>query len=129
MSKKVAGSKVLYPDLSYRLMEAVYEVHNQLGPGLTEEIYERALIIKFKTKEISFEQQKVIHVNYKGEKVGTYRLDLVVDDKIILELKAVQALSDLYKQQLLSYLKACNLHLGILINFGTKQVQYTRIAN
>lgn len=126
---KKAGNKLLYPELSYQVMEAVFEVHNQLGPGLTEEIYERAVIIELKTRNIPCEQQKVITVNYKGQQIGTYRLDLVIDNKIILELKAVTALNDLHKQQLLAYLKVSNLRLGILINFGTKRVEYVRIAN
>jgi len=129
MVEKVAGNKILYPDLSYKVMEVMFEVHNQLGPGLTEEIYERAVIVELMARKIPFEQQKIIKVLYKGQPIGSYRLDLVIDNKIILEFKAVSALNDLHKQQLLAYLKASNLRLGILINFGTKRVEYVRIAN
>jgi len=110
-------------------MEIVFEVHNQLGPGLTEDIYERAIIVELNAHNMSFQQQKVITVNYKNQPIGTYRLDLVIDKKIILELKAVSALNDLHKQQLLAYLKASGLHLGILVNFGASRVEYKRIAN
>lgn len=129
MTKKAVGKTVLYPDLSYKVIEAVFEVHNQLGPGLTEEIYERALIYELKARDIPFEQQKVVQVKYKKENIGVYRLDLVVDDKIILELKAVKTLVDIHKQQRLAYLKASNLRLGILINFGKEKVQFKRIVN
>lgn len=124
-----ADQKVLYADLSYRVMEAVFEVHNQLGPGFTENIYERALIFELEKKGIAYEVQQQIEIGYKGQKLGTYRLDLVVEGKIILELKAVVGLNDLFKQQLLSYLRATDLKLGILVNFATKRVEYTRITN
>jgi GxxExxY protein len=127
--RKLAGPDVIYPDLSYRIMEAVFEIHNQLGPGFTEEIYERALTTELEARGIPFETQKSITITYKGKTLGTYRLDLLVDGKIIIELKAVSSLNDLFKQQLVSYLKATNLRLGILINFGTQRVEYVRIAN
>lgn len=127
--KKLAGDKVLYPELSYKIMQIVFEVHNKLGPGFTEEIYEEATAYELEAQQILLERQKPIQVVYKNKVVGIYRLDLVIDDKIILELKAVTALNDLFRQQLLSYLKATNLHLGILVNFGAKRVEYTRIIN
>jgi len=129
MMKKLAGDKVLYPELSYKIMQIVFEVHNKLGPGFTEEIYEEATAYELEAQQILLERQKPIQVVYKNKVVGIYRLDLVIDDKIILELKAVTALNDLFRQQLLSYLKATNLHLGILVNFGAKRVEYTRIIN
>ncbi|MBC8506144.1 MAG: GxxExxY protein [Anaerolineales bacterium] len=110
-------------------MDAIFDVHNNLGPGLSEDIYERATIIELKKREIPYEHQKVINVVYKGQQIGTYRLDLVIDKKIVLELKAVSTLNDLHKQQLKTYLKASNLRLGILINFGSKSVESKRIAN
>jgi GxxExxY protein len=110
-------------------MEAVFEVHNQLGPGFSEEIYGRALITELVIRTIPYEAQMTIPVKYKGKLMGNYRLDLVVDGKIILELKAVAALNDLFKQQLTAYLKATGLRLGILINFGSRKVEYVRIAN
>ena len=78
---------------------------------------------------IPFEKPKSVIVSYKGRVVGKHRLDLVVDNKIILELKAVQGLTDVFKQQLHSYLRATDLKLGIDINFGTPRVQSVRIAN
>ncbi len=128
MSKPV-GDQVIYPELSFRLMEIAFEIHNQLGPGFSEEIYQKAFECELAARPIPFERQKTIQVVYKGQLLGTYRLDLVVEDKIVLELKAVSALNDLFKQQLRSYLKATGLRLGILINFGAARVQSERIAN
>ncbi len=128
-ARKLAGPDVVYPDLSYRIMEAVFEVHNRLGPGFSEEIYHRALITELEVRDIPFETQKSINILYREKTIGTYRLDLVVDGKIIIELKAVASLNDLFKQQVVSYLKATGLRLGILINFGSRRVEYTRIAN
>ena len=120
---------IIYRELSYRVMQAVFEVHNVLGPGFAENLYEKALSYEFESRGIPFERQRSVTVLYKGRMLGTHRLDLVVDDKIVLELKAVSALKDLFKQQTLSYLKATDLKLGILINFGTPRVEYVRIAN
>jgi len=127
--KPQVGDKVLYPDLSYEIMAAVYEVHNQLGPGFTENIYETALVQELKSRGIACERQKTVHITYKGEIVGTYRLDLLVERKIILEIKAVSTLADVFHAQLLAYLKATNLRLGILVIFGTPKVTYQRIIN
>lgn len=121
--------KVIYRELSYRVMQAVFEVHNTLGPGFVESVYEEALAYELEMRGIPFERQKKIVVRYRDRVVGTHRLDLVVDKTIVLELKAVSALNDVFKQQTLSYLKATGLRLGILINFGTPRVEYTRIAN
>jgi len=121
--------KVIYRELSYKVMQAVFEVHNTLGPGFVENVYEEALAYELELRKIPFERQKEVTVHYKGRVVGTHRLDLVVDGKIVLELKAVSALTDAFKQQTLSYLKATDLKLGILINFGTPRVESTRIVN
>ena len=85
-------------------MQAVFEVHNTLGPGFAESVYEEALAYELELRDIPFERQQVVTVRYKGRVVGTHRLDLVVDGKILLELKAVSALTDVFKQQTLSYL-------------------------
>jgi len=127
--KRDRDDKVIYRELSYRVMKAVFEVHNALGPGFVEGVYEEALAYELELHGVPFERQKVVTVSYKGRAVGTHRLDFVVDGKIVLELKAVSALTDVFKQQTLSYLKATGLRLGILINFGTPRVEYIRIVN
>lgn len=121
--------QAIFPDLSYKIMGAVFEVHNTLGPGFLEGIYEEALARELEMQGIPFERQKEVAVRYKEHVIGSHRLDIVVDGRIVLELKAVSALTDVFKQQTLSYLKATGLKLGILINFGTPRVEYTRIVN
>ncbi len=123
------NDKIIYPELSYAIMEAAFEVHNTLGPGFVEQIYEEALACELQLRGIPFERQERITVEYKGRTVGTHQLDLVVDGKIIVELKAATALADVHKQQLLSYLKTTKLKLGILLNFGSPRVEYVHIAN
>jgi GxxExxY protein len=121
--------KVIYRDLSYRIMEAAFEVQNILGPGFLENIYEKALAHELELRGIPYERQKPIIVNYKGKIVGHHRLDMVVDDKIVLELKAVSMLTDAFKAITKSYLQATGLRLGILINFGTPRVEWDRVVN
>ncbi len=121
--------RVIYPILSYQVMQAVFEVHNTLGPGFIESVYEEALVFELEIRQIAFERQKNVEVRYKERVVGVQRLDLIIDSRIVLELKAVSALTDVFKQQTLSYLKATGLKLGILINFGAPRVEYVRIVN
>ena len=120
IGEQMKGDKILHKELSYRVMDAVFEVHNTLGPGFIESVYEEALAHELGLGGIVFERQNVVTVRYKEHVVG---------DKIILELKAVSALTNAFKQQTLSYLKATDLKLGILINFGTSRVEYVRIVN
>lgn len=128
MILKNGPDKIVFADLSYKIMNLVYEVHNSLGPGFPEAIYERALCLELEKNGILYKEQVPVEVFYKGCGVGSFRLDLIVDDKIIVEIKAVNELNDLFRQQLLSYLKATGYQLGILINFGNTKVQSVRIA-
>ena len=125
----IMKDRVIYRELSYRIMQAVFEVHNTLGPGFVESVYEEALAYELEMCDILFERQKKVTVRYKGRVVGTHRLDFVVDGKVVLELKAGSTLTDVFKQQTLSYLKATGLRLGILTNLSTARVEYIRIAN
>lgn len=120
---------VVYANLSYQIMGVVYDVHNLLGPGFSEEMYEQALCYEFEEKKIPYERQKVIQVCYKDRPVGIYRLDLVVAGKVIVELKAVTMMQEVFRYQLLSYLKATGLELGLLINFGQVRAEYIRVVN
>jgi GxxExxY protein len=128
MTKRV-GEQVIYPELSYKLIQIAIDIHNTLGPGFSENIYQAAFVHELQIKGIEFEEQKTTEVPYKGIVLGTYRLDLVVEQKVIVELKAVNLINDLFKQQVLSYLKASGYHLGLLINFGSKRLEHIRILN
>ncbi len=120
---------IIYPELSYKIMQAVFAVHNELGPGFLERVYEEALVYELLDRGFQVGRQHPIQIHYREQIVGTHRLDILVEGKIILELKAVADLQPIFKQQVRSYLKASGLKLGILINFGTKRIQSIRIAN
>ncbi|OJX40735.1 MAG: hypothetical protein BGO78_05820 [Chloroflexi bacterium 44-23] len=110
-------------------MKIAFEIHNTLGPGFSENIYEAAFIQELRRNNIFAEEQKPILVKYKGVVLGEYRLDLVIENIIVLELKAVAGINEIFKQQLLSYLKAGNYRLGLLLNFGSKRLEHIRIVN
>ena len=121
------GTNIIYPDLSYKLMGAIFEVHKKLGPGFLESIYQKALIDELGTRGLKVETQKAVNLTYKDKKIGVHRLDLVVEDKVVLELKTVERFSPHHKAQLTSYLKASGYKLGILVNFSKSKVEYRRV--
>lgn len=121
--------KILYKKLSYEIIDAAMQIHNALGPGFTERIYEEALCLEFRNKGLQFERQKRIDVKYRDAKVGEYVLDLVVDGKVLLELKAASEHNPIFDAQVHSYLKATGLRLGILIYFGTRRLTFKRIVH
>jgi GxxExxY protein len=96
-------TNIVYPDLSYEIMGAVFEVHKKLGSGFLESIYEKALIQELSNRGIIVETQKIIDLTYKNKKIGIHRLDLVVEDKVVVELKTVERFSVYHKAQLTSY--------------------------
>ena len=105
-------------ELAHDVIGAAIEVHRALGPGYTENVYEEAFCIEMANKNISFERQVKVAVNYKGQKVGEGRLDLLVAKVLLVELKVVEMLAPIHQAQLLSYLKMTHLKLGLLINFN-----------
>lgn len=121
--------EIIEKDLSYQIIKAAYEVHNVLGPGFLESIYEDALAIELCAQGLSVEKQIRIPVLYKGEKIGEHVLDHLVEGRVILELKGVTEIAPIHKQQALSYLKATGLQLAIVINFGAERVQSSRVVN
>ena len=123
------GDKILFKDLSYRIVRACFEVHAVLGPGFPEKIYEEAMAVELSDNAVDIERQKLVEVHFKGVKVGEYRLDMIAETKILLEFKAVSELNGVFEAQVLSYLKATGLKLGLLINFGGKRVAVRRIVN
>jgi GxxExxY protein len=117
-----------FDDLSRRVIGAAIEVHRELGPGFLESIYEEALKIEFSEHHINYDHQKEIKIEYLGEVVGVHRMDLVVEDKIIVELKAVKDLIDIHFAQLKSYLKATGLKVGLLLNFSKPTLEIKRVV-
>jgi GxxExxY protein len=104
--------------LTEKIIGAAMEVHKKLGPGLDESLYEAAMCIELELRGIGFQRQVQIDVEYKGVKIGNKRIDLIVEGKVLVELKAVEQLAPVHKAQVLTYLKLTGLKLGLLINFN-----------
>jgi GxxExxY protein len=111
-------------ELAHRVIGAAIEVHRHLGPGFLEGVYEDALAVEFQVREICYERQKLIAVFYKGKSVGEGRLDFLVAECLIVELKAVDELASIHKAQVMSYLKTTRHRLGLLINFNVPVLKH-----
>jgi GxxExxY protein len=99
------------------IIASALAVHRELGPGYLESFYRKAMCLELRARDIAFETEKPIVVWYRGEELGTHRIDLVVQGLVVVELKAVEALAPVHRKQVVSYLKATKLRLGLLINF------------
>ena len=119
-------SKLLHQNLSGQVLSAAYAVHKILGPGLLECCYEEAMVVELRLAGIFFQRQVVYPLTYKGEDIGGFIADLVVDDKIVLELKSVQALCDAHAAQLINYLRLSGCSVGFLINFNSMVLEFKR---
>jgi GxxExxY protein len=119
----------LYKDLTYKILGCCFEVYNELGYGFLEKVYQKALFEELRLKSIKAKMEKPITVYYKEINVGDYKADILVEDKIILELKAEKTYNKIHEAQLINYLKATSIKVGYLINFGQKKVAFERFAN
>ena len=120
---------IIEKELSYLIMQAAFEVYNELGPGFPESIYEEAMNRELIRRVINLELQKEVMVYFKNEPLGKFILDTIVNGRVILEYKAVSEIARIHEQQALSYLKATGLELAIVINFGADRVQSSRVVN
>ena len=118
--------KGLYKDLTYRIIGILYAVHNELGPVHKENIYANAVALELREKDINFEREKQLPVIYKGKKIGVYRPDFIIEDKVVLEIKAVPMLAKYMMDQMYYYLKGARYKLVLLANFGTKKLSVKR---
>ena len=112
--------ELLHKELTDKIIKTFYDVYNELGYGFLEKVYQNSLYLELRARGHQVEAQKQIKVFYKGREVGEYYADLVVDGKVILELKAYECLLQEHENQLLNYLKATNAEVGLLLNFGPK---------
>ena len=120
---------LLYKDLTDRILKAAYMVHNELGCGFLEKVYQEALAIQMTEMNIPFEREKHLKVFYHGKCLQCdYIADSVVDDKVILELKAVTEMDNVFKAQTINYLKITGYKVGFLMNFGQEEFQFKRLA-
>src|SRR3989338_6568085 len=124
-----ADNCLLYEDLSYKIRGAIFEVRKQLGSGHKENIYQKALDLEFEQRRIPYVQEKIVDVNYKGQKVGVYRPDFLIDNKIILEIKALPFVGRIEEKQLWHYLKGTPYQLALLVNFGPNGADIIRLIN
>ncbi len=120
--------KILFKDLSYRIIGLAMQVHKELGYGFLEKVYENALMVLFRRENIKAIQQGPVIVRFLGEVIGEYYADILVEDKVILELKAADKIANAHKAQTLNYLKATGVQLAIILNFGKEKLEYERLA-
>ncbi len=126
---KLRRKDLIYPELSYQIIGGLFEVHNNLGSGHHEKYYQRALASELKRCKLSFKEQVYTPLIFKGEKIGDYYLDFLIEGKIVLEIKKGDRFSKKHINQVFSYLKAKNLKLGIVANFGLNELRFKRIIN
>jgi len=112
--------KYFHEELTDKIIKSFYNVYNELGFGFLENVYQNALYFELTNNQLKVEAQRAIEVYYQNHLVGNYKADLIVNDIIILELKAIEHLLDEHEHQLLNYLKATNIEIGLLLNFGKK---------
>ncbi len=122
-------NELLYKDESYKIIGSCMEVHKELGKGFSEVIYGDALEIEFKKNNIIYSREKCFKISYKGEFLPHYYIaDFIIDDKIILEIKAIESLTSAHIKQTLNYLAASKVRLGLLVNFGEDSLKYKRVV-
>lgn len=123
-------AEVPYPhkELTEKVIGAAFEVHRELGPGFLEKVYETALLRELAHRGVRAASQSEIEVHYKGQSVGVYYADILVDNSVICEIKAVDAMSSAHEAQLLHYLKATGIKVGLLLNFGSRRLQVKRMV-
>jgi len=112
---------LLYKDLVYKIQGVLFEIYKTIGAGFKESIYQNAIEKELNIQEIRFEKERSLKIKYKEKLVGTYRPDFIVEDKVILEIKAVPEMPTYFEVQLFNYLKATDYKLGLLVNFGSEK--------
>jgi GxxExxY protein len=110
-------------EVTERIISCALEVHSTLGPGLLESVYEEALAHEFTLRGIKYEKQKEISLKYKRKEIGKHRIDFLVENEVVLELKAVETMHKIYEAQILTYLRAMDKRVGLLINFNVERLK------
>ena len=123
------SSEMKYADITEKIIGSCFKVHSFLGNGFQEVIYQRALAIELTTANLPFKREFEMGVYYHGMRIGTRRVDFLVDDKISVEMKAVTHLEHIHLAQAMNYLEAYNLEVGILVNFGPRSLEFKRLTN
>jgi GxxExxY protein len=123
------GLEMKYPDLTHKIIGSAMEVHRILGNGFQEVIYQRALKKEFDSQYISHTREIEMPIYYKETAIGSRRVDFFVEEKILVEIKAIVQLEDVHLAQALNYLEAFNIEIGLLLNFGSTSLQFKRLLN
>ncbi|MCH8127341.1 GxxExxY protein [candidate division KSB1 bacterium] len=121
--------KYKYSELTGKIIGAAMRVHSRLGNGFQEVIYQRALAIEMQKQKLSFQQELKISIYYDDQQIGSRRVDFLVDEKVLVELKALVKMESVHMAQAINYLEAFNLEIGLLINFGSKSLEFKRLIN
>lgn len=121
-------AEIVYKELSYKIIGVAMEVHKELGYGYLEKVYENAMMVLFQEKEINAQQHRELNVIFRGTEIGKYIADILVEDRVIIELRVATAIKDIHKAQVANYLKTTGLKLGIIINFGKENLEFERVV-
>lgn len=124
----MAETNLLHHELTREIIGAAIEVHKTLGSGFLESVYEEALAIEFDLRTVRYERQKGIDVFYKGLLAKQFVCDFLVGEKVLVELKALKAITNIEEAQILNYLRATGVEVGLLINFGEQSLKYKRLV-
>ena len=116
-----------HEDITGAALAACFDVHNELGGGFLESVYGNALAIALEEREVHFRREAPLSVLFRGETVGKFVTDFLLEDKVVLETKAVKALIPEHQAQVINYLKATGVHVGLLVNFGSPRLEYKRL--
>jgi GxxExxY protein len=114
--------------LTDRILGAAVQVHCRLGPGFIEKMYENALCLEFGTRRLAFDRQVPVLVLYEGTEIGLHRLDLIIEGKVVVEVKAIKEFEDVHLATMLSYLKATRLEAGLLLSFAAARLRIRRVV-
>jgi GxxExxY protein len=120
---------MLYKEITEKIIAAALQVHKTMGNGFQEVIYQRAMEIEMPLFSLNFERERELPIYYRDFQIGTRRVDFFVENKIMVELKAIVELNDTHLAQAMNYLEAYNIEIGLLINFGARSLQFKRVHN
>jgi len=120
--------ELIHKELTYKIIGCAFEVHKELGPGFLESAYEEAMKVELKNANLKADSQKSFPLIYKGVRIKDFYCDLVIEDKVVLELKAIKRITDIERAQLLNYLKVTGLRVGLIVNFGETSLKHERMV-
>ena len=127
--KRKEKGRMKHEELTHKIIGCAMEVHNHLGNGFQEVVYQRALSIEMNLQGLAHEREKEMPLQYKGYNIGSRRVDFFVEEKVMVEIKAIIHLEDVHLAQAMNYLEAYNMEIGLLVNFGSKSLDFKRVHN